>query len=168
MAEEPGERTASTQTVSRVGKLLGGESILKSFAACTKVEAFRLESFMATARRERHGEDTSKEPRFCEQIIRGGPIALNENLSRKTVSLLLDATAYRDRKNECEPEPGVGLRFTHDNDTWEVLVCLECDVIMAKHNDQRGEVIEFEPAHQRFIGVAKEIFPEDAEIQKLD
>jgi len=167
IAEEAVEANAGAQAEARLTKLFGDKAARKPIAECAKIEAYRLESFLTTARREQQGEDLSDKQRIGRGVVISGPVQVDKEMAKKIVALLTDPAAYRDRRNECEPMPGVAIRFVCEDQPRDVMICLECDVIYVMREGKSGGAVEFQPAHDRFVKLAKELFPNDPLIQKL-
>lgn len=165
-AEEPAQRKPRVfeKVEGQIEKLFGNEEGLEDFRASTKVEAFRLKRWDPNS-----GDDNSdaEKPKIGPKVILSGPLELKPELAKEFLALLLDPASYRKRINECEPDPGIAIRYVHDESIWDVFLCLECDVVIVYRNDKLVASTEFQPAHDKFVGLMKELYPDDKAIQNI-
>lgn len=96
-----------------------------------------------------------------------GPETNADALARRAATAVLTKTT--DMKKKCMFEPGVALRLCDDKkDCAVVLVCYSCsDVAVQKNDGTLTDLLDFQPAKDELVAIAKAAFPNDAEIQKL-
>lgn len=92
-----------------------------------------------------------------------------EAFAAELADILLDNRTYTDKRAACY-WPGVAFRMWKDDQSVDVLICFICHnlycgrpVKIAEENSSFAQ----SPAESRLIRLAKEAFPDDAEIQAL-
>ncbi|HEY1784511.1 MAG TPA: hypothetical protein VGG30_03145, partial [Pirellulales bacterium] len=66
---------------------------------------------------------------------------------------------------ECKIEPGVGLRFTDDSGSTDILLCFVCGQIAVVRG---GKIVgDQDMGRSGLVAICKRLFPDDAEIQEL-
>jgi hypothetical protein len=136
-----------------------GVAILKG---ATRVEVFRV-------------SPNESKPRGIP-LIGGFPITAvgkerGQEFASRLSSILLGRGVTQNEK-KCGLEPGVAFRLWKGDEALEVLVCFKCNVlwphVVAEPTDKPWfEWQDFDPVRPALVGLAKEAFPEDAEVQGL-
>jgi hypothetical protein len=161
-ADEPAKSRVYEKVEGQIEKLFGNKEGLEAFRASTKVEAYRLKE-----RNFNRKEDTKEKQKFRSLVVLSGPIELQPEVSEKLLALLVDPASYRKRIYECLPDYGIGLRYSHEGSIWEVLICLDCDNVVVYHNEKWIASAEFQPTHEKFVSLFKELYPDDKAIQNI-
>ena len=162
-------------------KLFGDQAAVSQFSGCKKADAYRIFPVIRSAilNRVEHREQEEREERaplrpdakkdsyLAAVRIRSGPDPLRAADLRELVELMTNPASYRDRKWECEPDPGIAIRFFEGDNQWDVLICLECDFLSVHRNGEPRGFAEFQPAREDFQAIMKRLFPNDQEIQQI-
>jgi hypothetical protein len=90
--------------------------------------------------------------------------------SRLAAVLLGPGLTRTDKK--CGVQPGVAYRFWKGDESVAVLVCFDCDVacfVDVGRTDEpaSNDCLDFDPVRVEMLGLAREAFPADKEIQGL-
>lgn len=88
------------------------------------------------------------------------------------LSKVLRSGGVTQNRKKCGLQPGVAYRLWNDDRAVEVLVCFKCDVLWphvvgSSDKDTHYEWQDFDPVRGKLVALAKEAFPDDAEIQSL-
>lgn len=108
-----------------------------------------------------NAQSDSKRDRF-------GPIRLDPAIAKMISTALLDFDSYNgwSVSKGCLPDDGVRLKIKRGHDDVDVWFCFECDILRIKRaNAERA--INFDQGHDRFAGLFKEAFPNDAAISGI-
>lgn len=85
-----------------------------------------------------------------------------KKFAARLAALLLDEKTYSAEGKFCEPNPGVAFRLWKGKQHVDVTLCFECNMLQV--NSVGGDFDHVRPA---LVTLAKEAFPDDAKIQKL-
>jgi hypothetical protein len=135
-------------------------------SGATKVEVFRLD-----------GEDldlggktqATGERRIGGYRVTGQGPDQGREFAVRLAAVLSDEKTYTDRFAACF-WPGVAFRVWKDEECVEVLICFKCqNFYCGPPKEAAMETASFSgsPARQRLLRLAKEAFPNDAEVQAL-
>lgn len=145
----------------RIALLFGGTDTVDLVRTADKVEAFRI-----------NGQRRSSFDSIGQDILYGckvlsEPIPVDRETHAELAAVLADSDTYFwIGGKKCKPQPGVALRFTKGQETLDILLCFECDIL--EINDGDGPVFEdFDYGRARLVAVVKQLFPNDADIQNL-
>lgn len=142
-------------TAEQIATLYGTPDAARTVFEPERVEAYRLVA----------GEPKDKVADFA---IASGPELLARSLAGEFSAALTDPdTFWWDTAKGCEPRYGVRLKFTRGESVVDVLLCLECRSLAVYVADDRPRYKDFDGAAPRLIGLAKQLFPQDAAIQGL-
>jgi hypothetical protein len=83
--------------------------------------------------------------------------------------ILSQSSSYNwDIRKSSTPMPGVRLDFITDaNESMQVLLCFECNILIAYRDGERVGEEDFDPARADLIRLIKPLFPRDETIQAL-
>lgn len=142
------------QVSARNSELFGGST--ETLGEPDRVEAFRI-------RKSDGGAG------FTDWPITAGPVVLNPVTVEHVSALLLDERSYWPKEvyQSCLPRPGVKLVFAKGRDRTTVYLCYECRMLLAEQAFHESRFAYFEPAVIALVRLAKNLFPEDREIQAL-
>ncbi len=111
-----------------------------------------------------------------EKEIGGYPITAvgkeqGPDFAKRLSAVLLSQGVTQNRK-KCGLQPGVAFRLWHGQQAVDVLICFECDVLWPyvvgeKTENPWSQWQDFDPVRSDLVSLAKEAFPDDAEIRKL-
>jgi hypothetical protein len=154
------------EPTDKVQKELGAP-MLRILAGATRVECFRIDP---------HGTDAG-DGKPTGKHIDGYPITVTAKEQGREFAAKL-AAALQDEKSIFSPQarcffPGVGFRIWSGKESVDVIVCYMCSGLRLVARDSDGKVLGragggFSGNWALFVQLAKEAFPDDAEIQKLD
>ncbi|MES2794301.1 MAG: hypothetical protein V4719_32100 [Planctomycetota bacterium] len=93
------------------------------------------------------------------------------DFARRLSKVLLSSGVTQNQK-KCGLEPGVAYRLWNGNRAVEVLICFKCDVLWphvmgSNVASPHREWQDFDSVRAELLALAKEAFPQDAEIQEL-
>ena len=139
---------------SRVVQMFGGEAGLSTIRQPDRVEAFRI-------------LDDSKD-KATDFQIQAGPVRLAQNdISAISAALLSPASYGWEYVKGCLPDYGVCLSFFRGSDRVDVVLCLECQILLIGHNGVITGGEDFDPINPLLVRTVKELFPGDKAIQAL-
>ena len=102
---------------------------------------------------------------------------LPEGATKKAAEILLADGTYNFEQFGQETwcggfRPGVAFRFAKGDHTFVVLICFECDDLVAVLRDAQGKqvhatMVSFPPGRGALVALAKSVFPKDEKIQAL-
>lgn len=159
---------SAAEPSKKVAEFLGAEAV-EVLKAPEKVECFRLEGTYSTAPKE------DPEAEKAVKRIRGYPIAAQGKdqdaaFGGKLAAVLFDEKSYDfENSKKCLPKPGVAFRVWKGKASLDVLLCFECDLVIAATGDKKPlEAMEdFDNARAALVALAKTAFPDDKTIQNL-
>lgn len=136
-----------------------GVAILKGAA---RVEVFRVSPLESTAH---SGNEIGGYPITARGKEQGPGFA-----ARLAAVLLNDGVTQNEKK--CGLEPGVAFRAWKNQNAVEILICFKCDVLWPhvvgeQTENPTHEWQDFDPVRADLVGLAKEAFLDDDEIQNL-
>lgn len=147
------------QSDEKVLKMFGGEEAFRIIQQAKSIEGFRVDGDPLKE---------SKGKKIDGYEILSGPVAVSTEHARELAKILADPEIYGWMyKKSCGFHPGVAIRFTSEVGSIDILLCFECDIVAFFQNgkDVGGE--DFDSARGSVLGVIKDIFPLDKEIQAL-
>jgi len=147
---------------SPIPRLFGGLENMAIVREATRVEAYRLappegvDPFLV---------DTSP----LEYQTTAGPVTLNSDLAETLQATLIAPQTYqRDAAKACgRPVYGVKLSFFRGSERVDVYFCFKCAVLRVVRDDQLLGGANFDHGERVFVDAVKELFRQDAEIQKI-
>jgi hypothetical protein len=143
------------------------EAARKILSGATRVECFRIDPRTSDSGDEKPGG----------KAIDGYPItATAKEQGRAFAGKLVDA--LNDEKSYGPPArcffPGVGLRVWKGKESLDVIICFSCSNFYVVARDEDGKEVArtaqagFDAAITSWVKLARQAFPDDAAIQKLD
>lgn len=147
---------------SPVPRLFGGLENMAIVREATRVEAYRLappegvDPFLV---------ETSP----LEYQAVAGPVAVKSDLAEMLQETLLSPQTYRwNAAKACgRPVYGVKLSFFRGSERVDVYFCFKCAVLRVVRDDQLLGGADFDHGERVFVDGVKELFPADAEIQRI-
>jgi hypothetical protein len=139
-----------------VKKILG-EKAIALLEKANKVEAFRIE--------EKQTQKTGDDYIAGYRII-GKSKNLGEKFPAKLRAALFEEKIYFGQAARCF-DPGVAFRIWHDKQAIEVVICFHCTNFTVGMAGEKAGSHGFGPRLEPFLALAKEAFPDDADIQGL-
>jgi len=142
-----------------------GQPTLALLEHIQSVQTFRLRSDVRVTQEER--VQISDYPLLHEGRTQGAAFGA------RVATVLRDPRAYWGLNDlTCIPDPGVAFRLWTGRQCVEVLLCFHCDQMIVTTKDTEGRIThtaytEFLSVRPRLAALAKEAFPDDAEIQAL-
>jgi hypothetical protein len=130
-----------------------------------KVEVFRLDGHSYIKPKKKN----QGERRICGFIVTGQGTDQGSEFASRLADILFDDSTYRDDDTKCF-FPGVGFRVWKGEEVADVLLCFDCINIYAGPPTEEEPVTigSFEgPRYKDLAALAKEVFPNDEQIQKL-
>jgi hypothetical protein len=113
-------------------------------------------------------------PRLARYPVVGEPVSPSPGWTERLRRVIRDSDSYAwNRPKLCKPRPGVGVRFTRGGDRVDLWLCYECSILgMDRYTGAQTQPAaspsrDFDPAAERLIALAKEVFPHDHQIQEL-
>ena len=146
----------------RVAKLYGGADAMRTLQTPDKVEVFRI----AHEIRVKPGTPTTG--KLHRWPILAGPSPVAADAARRLADILRRDIYEWNSAKGCKIMPGVAVRFTRGGMQLDVVFCFECDILVTYFNGREIGSEDFDRAHRALAAVAKELLPNDAEIQKLE
>ena len=110
--------------------------------------------------------------RIANFVVVGKGLNPNPEMAKQLKALLLPYVGARKQEPQkgCPPpEPGVAIRFMQGDKSADILICFQCYDLMVV-NDAASEWRDFnfpEAKREALIKIAKSLFPDDADIQKI-
>jgi hypothetical protein len=126
-----------------------------------------------TAQRLHLKSDREKyDPDLLSSYDQDAPVTLTANEAQTLRSLLQSPWSYDWDVQTCGPEYGVVFRFQSHGHTVRVAVCYRCEELgVFDGDDDSSRLINdtkvFKPMRPQLVAIAREIFPNDKEIQGL-
>ena len=109
-------------------------------------------------------------PEGLEFYQKGGePVNVPKALAERLSSRLLSFTSYEydpEGEKACIPMPGFALSFIRGNQTVDVFLCFECDMLNVESGAFKSWG-DFDPAHNDLLQSIKLIFPRDSRVQSI-
>jgi hypothetical protein len=150
------DRSGPTVRPSRVEKLFGG----KGLAVVThpdRIEAFRLDPI--------DGPTDISPVNFPVKI---GPVEVPGELSSALTSAFASERSYDwDNPVGCMPRFAVRLSFYRGQDRVDVLLCMNCCILLVEHDGVETGMGQFDPIRAVIADAVKSLFPGDPVIQSL-
>jgi len=144
----------------RVADLFDGEAGLKTVTAADEVVAYRLAPLPV----ERQGRRTPLD----EFEVLAGPVPLPAEHAGRVARALSSPGSYGwDYAKGCVPIYGVRFSFVRGGDRVDVLLCLQCDVLLVYRNGEIAGGEDFDPIRPILVRAAKAAFPDDEVIAGL-
>ena len=131
--------------------------VIEAISDAASVEAYRLPS-------RSHHRDSLSDFKMID-----GPITVPDSLSEELREIFFDAASFDvDSLKSCIPDYGVRIRFQYATGDVDVLLCFDCDILAVyyKGEDIGGE--SFDVARPQLLTIAKQLFPENDDIQALE
>ncbi len=101
--------------------------------------------------------------------VASGPTSLTDEQITLVRSIMLDRDNFIwDTVKSCIPNYGIQIHFELESNSTDLLFCFSCDQLAVYYNghEVRGEE-DFDKARSQLVSLAKELFPDDSEIQSL-
>jgi hypothetical protein len=123
------------------------------------------------------GTDTPEnysDPALLNGYTREAPVTLTDEQALQLNRLLQKPSSYEwDIATMCLPDYGVVYHFQSGGHSVHVAFCFKCNMVgvFDGDNDASNQVnfeYQFDPMRRQMITLAKELFPKDEEIQKLE
>lgn len=135
-------------------------------SGATKVEVFRTDGYndIATAK-----EKKPDEKRMGGYLVTAQGQDQGKEFAAKLSKILFDDRTYSNARAKCF-WPGVAYRVWKDQECIDVLICFKCDNLYCGPPIERTfENASFwdSPLRSELVGLAKQAFPEDKQIQAL-
>jgi hypothetical protein len=113
--------------------------------------------------------DSASPPEIDGRAYREGPkFAVSAEQVARLRQILADPATYSfDSAKGCEPTYGVRFLFESEANPIALNLCFDCKILAFS---REGKVVageDFENAESQLIALCKELFPDDAEIQRL-
>jgi hypothetical protein len=151
-----------------------GEGRLAIVRGATRVEAVRL-----TGEFDQDPHSTRKH--IDRWPAKGPTVTLSRPLADRAIALASANSSFSRWGSRCFFTPGVRLRFHKDDQHLDVLLCFKCgDVAISKPEARFPEkvmgyaelgdyvsMMGFMPGYDAWLGLAREIFPKDADLKGL-
>jgi hypothetical protein len=154
-------RTESALTPSeRQAELIrrmGGKGALEIISKAKKVQAYRLDP---NGRRTAQAND---------YLITEGPIDVPANMQAELSRVLSthESMYWSSGLKGCLPVYGVRLKFRNARGEVDVNICFSCDELQFAYNGKKTGSVSTGSAESTLAAVAKALFPNDEEIQKI-
>lgn len=138
-----------------VEKLVGGTDAYETIEKPDKVEAWLL--------RSAYDSDGHR-----EKLERAGPVKLTVGAAKDFAAVLLDFDSYIwcGPSKKCKLDCGARLGFRRGNDSVDVHLCYECDILRFTHQG-RSQLKDFGPARDALVRAIQGAFPEDKVVKNL-
>ena len=137
-----------------VEELVGGPEAYKTIESPDKVQAWLL-----TGINDNPGGTTNKD--------RTGPVQLNAIEAKKFSTTLLNFDAYAWQGGKaCMVDFGARLKFTRGNDTVDVRLCFQCNILEVSHNGS-SKLRDFDPGRAPLVKALQSAFPKDPVVKNL-
>lgn len=137
--------------------VFGNEQAMATVKNATSVKAYRLPPGS-------YFQESLKDYKIV-----AGSVDVSDNIVSQLRKILLDASIYGwEFAKGCEPDYGVRIQFSDNDNTVDVLFCFECDILAVYHN---GKVVggeDFDNARSRLVAIVQKLFPDDEAIQSLE
>ncbi len=145
-------------------RALGGKSVLQIIQHPDSVQASRLRPPSDTELEKQANADRIQVEDF--EIV-GDAIEVPAAIAERIGSILASPESYSWDPKGCVPIYGVRLSFHWEDSRVDILLCLECDILMVFQDGFMRETSNFDPAHDLLVAELKSLFPDDKEIQGL-
>jgi hypothetical protein len=148
----------------RIVELYGGQQGIDPILSPVKVHAYRIERPVLVL--DGLNEETQKENKIGRYPIIAGPVEVDSATADTMSRILQNPARYSwDAVKSCTFQPGLVLRFTGKSSTTDVLVCFDCDQLDIQRD---GEVVGAKDfGATSVLPIAKQLFPDDEQIQSL-
>jgi len=150
--------TAFLRRGDEIDRLFGGTVGRETVLRPERVTAFRLKPIL-----------NDQVLPLDDYPIVAGPIEVPRESGDSIGSILVSHDSYSrdDWLKACIPVYGVRLSFARGDDTVDVLLCLECELLATYLNGKSVSGDDFEPACNQLLSLVKQLFPNDEQIQSL-
>jgi hypothetical protein len=137
-----------------VEEMVDGPEAYKTIESPEKIQAWLLTS-------------TADDEKARENRDRTGPVQLNAVETKTCSNTLLNFDSYFWRiSKKCIVDYGARLRFTRGNDTVDVRLCFQCNILTFSHNGRENSG-DFDPGRSPLVKALQSAFPNDAIIKNL-
>jgi hypothetical protein len=143
----------------RILQLYSGETSLGLLREPSKVQAFRVD---AAPRKPAHGEVHAG-----PFVATAPPVDVPKDAAQELSNLLLDAETFDWRRGAKPFRPQVGLWFVRGAYVLEIALDFDTAQLRVYAGDQPLGSQSVAPSRDRFLAVAKRLFPDDAALQAL-
>jgi hypothetical protein len=144
--------------------MFGGEGGLAIVSHPSKVEACRLGPLPV---REVGGLQT-RTTKPADYPILSGPVTVPTKIATELSSAFTSGDAYGwDYAKGCKPTYGVRLSFYRGGDQVDVLLCLNCKILIVARDGEFVGGEDFDPIWPIVVEAVTTIFPQDPAIQSL-
>jgi hypothetical protein len=155
-----GASVAYSEYGSDIKRLFGGRSSLSTATNADRVEVTRLDA-------PHSQESPNTLPAY--PVLAGPVLPSSEDAARLT-ELLTSPSSYAwdpESAKSCIPSFGVQVTFHRGRERVDVLLCLDCAILIVFGNGQQVGGAHFDPADEKIVLIIKKLFPEDEEITQL-
>ncbi len=138
-----------------------GERAVNVLHGADRVEVFRV---AAPWKKGKEGPMLGKYPLISTGKEQG------KEFGTKLAQIVLDDSTYEwNIAKACEFDPGVAYRVWSGKESILVLICFHCDEIgiIADESDVKIRIHDFDRGRPALVRLARQVFPEDKEIQGL-
>lgn len=157
-----GAAVAYSEYGSGIKRLFGGRSSLSTATNADRVEVTRL--------------DAPSEQKFglIETLptypVLASPVVPGSDDAARLTELLTSPSSYEwdpEWAKSCIPSFGVQVTFHRGGERVDVLLCLDCAILMVFEEGDHVGTAHFDPADEQIVRLIQKMFPEDEEISQL-
>jgi len=168
LAEAAKPRPFVSTLTTEVVDVFGSEEAINVVKYADKISCYRLEQGSDETRLDRY---LSRGDSVDDFEILSGPLTASPEVINELRDALLDASSYP------PPNPGGGIcvadydvrvRFENQSKTVDVLIGLSCELVLVYHDGVRVSTTRFDAGYPAILHAAKEMFPNDPELQSLN
>ena len=150
--------TSNTNTVENAPteitdslKTFLGETVANLINEATRIEAYHFEEWAV---------DESSEGFHGFKVIERKE-SINESEAQELKEILCNDGTYviDDIAKRCEFGPNIGFRFTKKQESFTLLIALNCDVLQFIHGENQTVIEDCDPAHDTLVALGNKIFP---------